>query len=93
MKIWKLSPRDLSSPGWRNSDYQGDAIVRAENEKEARNIAASHFRSLSEKKRPCQETPRSPWDDPVAIECIELDNSNYSIDGPAGLLEPAGFAI
>ena len=93
MKIWKLSPHDLSFPGWRNSDYQGDAVVRAEDEKEARNIAASHFWSLSEQVSSCQKTPCSPWDDPAAIECIELDNSDYPIDGLAGLLEAEGFDI
>ena len=91
MKIWKLSLLDPNFAGWCDSDYKGNAIIRAENEKEARNIAASHFWSLSAKKGPCQETPCSPWDDPAAIECIELDNSNYSTDGPAELVEPVDF--
>jgi len=93
MKIWKLSPLDLSFHGWRNSDYQRDAIVRAEDEKKAREIATQHFFGFAKKVSSSQETPRSPWDDSTVVKCIELDNSKYSTDGPAGLLEPEGFDI
>jgi len=92
MKIWKLSPLDLDFAGWCCSTYQGDAIVRAEDEEEARNIATQNFGILAEKV-PGSETPLNPWNDSTIVKCIELDNSNYSTDGPAKLLEPKGFAI
>ena len=92
MKIWKLSPLDLDFAGWCCSRYQGDTIVRAEDEEEARNIATQNFGILAPKV-PGQETPHNPWNDSTVVKCIELDNSNYSTDGPAELLEAAGFAI
>jgi len=64
MKIWKLTPLvDFDTVGWCCSSHKGDAIVRAEDEKEARDLAVNHFSSLAIKHGPCQETPRSPWDD------------------------------
>jgi len=93
MKIWELSPLDLDFAGWCCSRHKGDAIVRAEDEEEARNIANQRFLILAEKVSSCQETPRSPWEDSSVVKCIELDNSKYSTDGPAGLLEPEGFDI
>ena len=93
MKIWKLSPLGLDFAGWCCSCHKGDAIVRAEDEEEARNIANQRFLILAEKVSSCQETPHSPWKDSSVVKCIELDNSKYSTDGPAGLLEPEGFDI
>jgi hypothetical protein len=91
MKIWKLSPLDLDFSGWCCSAYRSDAIVRAESEEEARDIASHRFHCFTEKVSPCQETPRSPWVNHSVVKCVELDNSDYSTDGPAGLLEPKDF--
>lgn len=93
MKIWKLSPLDPSSPDWCNSDYQGDAIVRAKDEEEARNIAVLAFFGLAEQVSSCQKTPCSPWGNPVVTKCIELDNSDYPTNGPAKVLKAEGFDI
>ncbi len=90
MKIWKLSPLDLNFAGWGCRPYHGDLIVRAEDEEEARNIATQKFGAVV-LKEPGQETPLNPWNDPIAVKCIGLDNSNYSTDGPAELLEPEDF--
>ena len=54
MKIWKLSPLDLDFAGWCCSCHKGDAIVRAEDEEEARNIANQRFLILAEKVSSCQ---------------------------------------
>ena len=91
MKIWQLSPLDPDSHSWCRSDHKGEAIVRAENEREARQIAVMHFGRAAEKV-PYQE-PFFPWDEPSVVKCIELENSEYSLDGPAELLEPEGFDI
>ena len=92
MKIWKLSPLNLDFAGWCCSIHKDEAIVRAEDEEEARNIATQNFGIFAEKV-PCQETPHNPWNDSTVVKCIELDNSKYSTDGPAELLEPEGFDI
>ena len=90
MKIWKLSPLDLDFAGWGCRPHHGDLIVRAEDEEKARNIATQKFRAAVPK-LPGQETPLNPWNDSTVVECIELDDSNYSTDGSAELLEPADF--
>ena len=91
MKIWKLSPIDPDSPDWCNSDYQGVAIIRAEDEREARDIADHAFRGLPEKVSPCQKTPSSPWGDSAVTKCIELKDSEYDTKGLAKVLEPKDF--
>lgn len=88
MRIWKLSPLNYDFAGWCCSCHKGDAIVRAEDEEGARNIANQCFSIFAEKVSSCQETPRSPWEDSSVVKCTELDNSKYSTDGPSGLLEP-----
>ena len=92
MKIWKLSPLvDFDSVDWCCSSHKGDAIVRAENEKEARELAVNHFLSLAKYNGPCQKTPCSPWGDSSVVRCIELDNSEYSTGGLAKVLKPDSF--
>ena len=66
--------------------------IDATNEEEARNIATHNFGILAPKV-PGQETPHNPWNDSTVVKCIELDNSNYSTDGPAELLEATDSAI
>ena len=92
MKIWKLSPLDLDFAGWCCSIHKDDAIVRAEDEEEARNIATQNFGICAEKV-PGQETPSNPWNDSTVVKCIELDNSKYSTDGSPGLLESEDLDI
>ena len=80
MKIWKLSPLDPDSPDWCNSDYQGDATIRAKDEQEARHIAVLAFSGFSEQVSSCQKTPRSPWDNPATTKCIELDRKSTRLN-------------
>lgn len=93
MKIFKLSPHDLGSVHWSSSSYKGLAIVRAEDEEEARDIATKHFLILARKRTPGQETPRSPWNDSKIVKCIEVANSKYSTEGDPVLLEPESFEM
>ena len=88
MKIWKLIPVDLDFHGWCGSSYKGEAIVRARNEEEARDIASLNFRIFAQKDSPAQQTPSSPWINHAVVKCEELENSKYSTDGPSELLEP-----
>ena len=43
MPIWKLSPINLQAEDWKRSTYEGDAIIRAKDEDEARNVAVCRF--------------------------------------------------
>jgi hypothetical protein len=46
MSIWKLSPVDFQAEEWKRSRHQGDAIIRAQDEEEARDVAASRFEKM-----------------------------------------------
>ena len=43
MAIWRLTPVDLDDPSWEASSHRGYAIIRAENEDAAREIAQQAF--------------------------------------------------
>ena len=43
MPIWTLEPLDLGNPNWEASTHKGRVIIRAENEKKARFLAAKAF--------------------------------------------------
>lgn len=43
MPIWKLTPLDLSGLSWEASSHRGIALVRAQDETNARTTAAKAF--------------------------------------------------
>ena len=43
MPLWRLLPIDRTSDHWRASTYQGEVIVRAASEAEARSTATATF--------------------------------------------------
>ena len=87
MPIWQLTPIDRTSDHWQTSTYQGDVIVRAASEDEARTTAKSEFIKPAEKV-PYGDTLLSPWDKPELVSCQRLEHSNYEEKGPAAILYP-----
>ena len=88
MKILKLFPLDPDSSDWRCSTHKGVAIVRADNEDQARDIARDNLNAIAKQESSCEKTPSSPWTNEEVVGCVPLDDSPYSIDGPPKLLEP-----
>ncbi len=88
MRIWQLQPLDIRVHDWRASTYLGDVIVRAENEEDARHLAADAFGIVPEKV-PGQETPVNPWLYPWLVEAEVLEESDYDPDGDEEILYPS----
>lgn len=94
MKIFKLQPYadTLDSEHWQASTHKGPVTIRAANEDDARHIANCTFGIAVERKGLAQITPIIPWGKIIGlVECIELDDSTYPIDGEEEILEPVEF--
>ena len=59
MAIWQLSPVDLDDPNWQASSHRGSAIVRAPDERTAREVARQAFGVATRLKHHPRLVP--PW--------------------------------
>ena len=92
MPIWKLSPINLQAEDWKRSTYKGDAIIRAKDENEARDVAACHFDHAALITTP--KTLLSPWPNSALVKCVQLESDgSWEVDGPPAVLDPADFAV
>jgi len=87
MRIWQLKALSLSSPHWKASTYQGNVIVRAETEVDARRLASQSFWIVTEK-IPLQEVPANPWSHSWLVAAKVLEGSQYDPDGEEKILYP-----
>jgi hypothetical protein len=85
--IWQLKALSLSSPHWKASTYQGNVIVRAETEVDARRLASQSFWIVTEK-IPLQEVPANPWSHSWLVAAKVLEGSQYDPDGDEKILYP-----
>jgi hypothetical protein len=94
MKIFKLMPEPnrLNEIHWRASTYQGELIVRAEDEASARMIPAMAFGIGVERTSVDQEIACLPWSRAIGlVDCSELTSSEFSIEGEEEILSPAKY--
>ncbi len=90
MAIWMLEPTTRESEHWKASTYRGTIIVRAPDEKAARQRATRAFIIMVKKTRGAS-TPLPPWTDPTLVTCTRVENSQYPEDGPTKVLEPPHY--
>ncbi len=72
--IWRLKALNFSSPHWEASTYQGNVIVRAETEANARQLATEAFWIATEK-IPGKEVAVNPWSQPRLVQAAVLEGS------------------
>jgi hypothetical protein len=87
VRIWRLKALIPSSPHWKASTYQGDLIVRAETEADARRLASQAF-WIKTDKIPIQEVPANPWIHSWLVAAEVLEWSQYEPDGQEEILYP-----
>jgi osmotically-inducible protein OsmY len=86
MPIWQLSPVDLSDPNWEASSHRGTVIVRAPDEKTAREAAQSAFGVATRFKH----HPRliAPWTRAKLVHASHIEDQRFDPEGPSGVLVP-----
>ncbi len=85
MRIWRLKALNFSSPHWEASTYQGNVIVRAETEANARQLATQAFWIATEK-IPGKEVAVNPWSHPRLVQAAVLEGSQFDPDGEEEIL-------
>ena len=86
VRIWRLKALRLSSPHWEASTYQGDVIVRAEAEANARRLAAKAFGIRA--RNGLGRELANPWYRPWLVAAEVLEGSQYDPDGEEEILYP-----
>ncbi len=93
MPIWTLEPLDLGNPNWEASTYKGKVIVRAENEKMARFLAAKAF-GIAIQPALAQIQRITPWYHIGSVSCCQLlPSEEYPEEGEKGVLGPASAIL
>jgi len=87
MPLWRLLPIDSTSDHWRASTYQGEVIVRATSEAEARSTATTTF-FTAYARIPGSALLFSPWGQPAIVGCQRVEGLPYDEQGPTAVLYP-----
>ena len=92
MRIWKLTPTNLTDPIWKKWSPE-PIIVRAESEREARRLAVEKTVRTFPPIR-YAPIPVNPWGgypkigDPSPTRCRDItdQSTEFSVDGPAAVM-------
>jgi hypothetical protein len=87
MPFWQLLPLDSTSDHWRASTYQGEVIVRAASEAEARSTATATF-FTAYARTPGDTMLFSPWGQASLVGCQRVEPVPYDDQGPAAVVYP-----
>lgn len=87
MPIWKLVPTGVESDDWRLSTYMGEVMVRASDEREARDVVTNRY-GKSAHVQPGDRTLHNPWSQDQLVTCEQVSNAGYAEDGPTEILSP-----
>jgi osmotically-inducible protein OsmY len=87
MPIWQLSPVDLADPSWEASSHRGPAIVRAPDEKTARELAQAAFGVATRFRHHPRLVP--PWMRAELVYTSHIEDERFDPEGPSGVLVPS----
>lgn len=88
MPIYRLQPVDTTDRSWHASTWRGTVIVRATNEKQARDLALAAFISAVQPRLGVR-TAEPPWRHEVRVTCAQVTNTGYPEDGAGMVLHPS----
>ena len=88
MALWRLTPYEPQNlDAWRQSKYWGALIIRAADERAAREIASGAF--LQSAAIVPQKTPFSPWLQARLVACSRISaTTEIAEDGVPGIVGP-----
>jgi len=88
MRVWKLTPIDLTDDNWEASSHRNVAIVRARDEKAARAIAAQAF-DVAVRFPPGKGVRTPPWTRSTLVKVEAIEDPRYDRRGSPQVLEPS----
>ena len=88
MPVWQLDPIDQNDGNWKTSIHCGRVIVRASDERRARELANIAFPIAVEHGLPGGDAIDVPWGQENLVTCHRLGGSEYEEDGPDTIFEP-----
>jgi hypothetical protein len=83
MPIWRLTPAHAYDATWQRSTYHGPTLVRAADERAARQVASRTFGTTMP---PGDTMLYDPWH--YLATCVQVTDSGYPEDGPDEVLWP-----
>lgn len=93
MTIWKLKPTDVETDQWNSSTHKGEAIIRAEDEVQARMQAQFSF-AIAQRMQKGKGPPFPVWNRSEFVVCSRLDDWEGAIEGKTEVLyPPASHAV
>ena len=74
MPVYRLTPIDTNSVNWNRSIYCGQCLVEADNEQDARELAAKEYNQAAELSVRQEDgtLTTSPWPDQALVACEEI---------------------
>ncbi len=85
MPIYELTAYDPGNINWRASMVKDRAVIRADDEMDARLLANRKFR-IAVVGPAGEPVPKPPWTDPTLVACREIEDSDWETDGPPAVL-------
>jgi hypothetical protein len=88
MPLWRLQPLDLTDPSWEASSHRGPVIVRATDERAAREEAQRAF-GVKTRFAPGEGVKAPPWKRASLVSAERVKDERYEEEGPTEVLEPS----
>ncbi len=81
MPVYRLTPIETNHANWSRSTHNGPCLVHANDEQEARQLAARKFGIAAESsiRQPDGTLPTPPWKDPTLVACDEVSDNPPSL--------------
>jgi len=89
MKIWKLTPIDVTAPAFaRASRWHDTAFVRSSDSNKARKIAQQCLSQAVKVTGRFEETIHPPWTSSALVACKEDVSGRFPFEGPEEVVWP-----
>jgi len=92
LQTWRLSPTGLTTDLWSLSSYNGEVLVRAHDELEARSLVAGRFRVRRRFSR-AHSDMKSPWYIRELVRCEKVEGSELDAAKLGSMAFPPAKAV
>lgn len=88
MPLWRLEPIDPTDRNWAASTYKGDVVIRADDMRRARRLAAGAY-SIATNHKPGETIRSVPWSQADLVDVIQIKATNdHAEEGDESIVWP-----